>query len=58
MENNPKRNIYYTFSLIFFFYLQKALLLRLGMFSILYLIFFEETISNNANLFIYLSGYC
>jgi hypothetical protein len=59
MENNPKRNIYYTFChIIFFFNLQKVLLLRLGLFSILYLIFFEEKISNNANLFIYFRGYC
>jgi hypothetical protein len=35
MENNPKRNIYYTFChIIFFFYLQRVLLLRLGLFSI------------------------
>jgi hypothetical protein len=33
MENNPKRNIYYTFCHIIFF-LQKVLLLRLGLFSI------------------------
>jgi hypothetical protein len=59
MENNPKRNIYYTFChIIIFFNLQKVLLLRLGLFSILYLIFFEEKISNNANLFIYFRGYC
>jgi hypothetical protein len=44
--------------LFFFFNLQKVLLLRLGLFSILYLIFFEEKISNNANLFIYFRGYC
>jgi hypothetical protein len=58
MENNPKRNIYYTFCHIIFFYLQKVLLLRLGLFSIVYLIFFEEKISNNAILFIYFRGYC
>jgi hypothetical protein len=59
MENNPKRNIYYTFCHIFFFFnLQKVLLLRLGLFSIVYLIFFEEKISNNANLFIYFRTYC
>jgi hypothetical protein len=57
MENNPKRNIYYTFCHIIFF-LQKVLLLRLGLFSIVYLIFFEEKISNNAILFIYFRGYC
>jgi hypothetical protein len=57
MENNPKRNIYYTFCHIFFFNLQKVLLLRLGLF-VQYLIFFEEKISNNANLFIYFRGYC
>jgi hypothetical protein len=34
MENNPKRNIYYTFCQIFFFNLQKVLLLRLALFSI------------------------
>jgi hypothetical protein len=56
MENNPKRNIYYTFC--HFFFLQKVLLLRLGLFSIVYLIFFEEKISNNAILFIYFRGYC
>jgi hypothetical protein len=53
MENNPKRNIYYTFCHIIFFYLQKVLLLRLGLFSIVYLIFFQEKISNNAILFIF-----
>jgi hypothetical protein len=58
MENSPKRNIYYTFCHIIFFYLQKVLLLRLGLFSIVYLIFFEEKISNNAILFIYFRGYC
>jgi hypothetical protein len=31
MENSPKRNIYYTFCHIIFFYLQKVLLLRLGL---------------------------
>jgi hypothetical protein len=34
MENSPKRNIYYTFCYIIFFNLQKVLLLRLGLFSI------------------------
>jgi hypothetical protein len=43
--------------IIFFLNLQKVLLLRLGLFSILYLIFFEEKISNNAILFIYFRGY-
>jgi hypothetical protein len=58
MENNLKRNIYYMFCHIFFLYLQKVLLLRLALFSIVYLIFFEEKISNNAILFIYFRGYC
>jgi hypothetical protein len=60
MENNPKRNMYllHVLSYCFIFYLQKVLLLRLGLFSILYLIFFEEKISNNAILFIYFRGYC
>jgi hypothetical protein len=59
MENNPKRNTYYMFChIIIFFYLQKVLLLHLGLFSIVYLIFFEEKISNNAILFIYFRGYC
>jgi hypothetical protein len=41
MENNPKRNIYYMFrQIIFFLKLQKVLLLRLGLFTIVYLIFF------------------
>jgi hypothetical protein len=35
MENNPKRSIYYTFCHIMFCSaLQKVLLLRLGLFSI------------------------
>jgi hypothetical protein len=42
---------------IIFFNLQKVLLLRLSLVSILYLIFFEEKISNNAILFIYFRGY-
>jgi hypothetical protein len=46
-------------SVILFFVsvLQKVLLLRLGLFSILYLIFFEEKLSNNAILFIYFRGF-
>jgi hypothetical protein len=54
MENNPKRNIYYTFCILLF---KKVLLLRLGLFSMVCLIFFEENISNNAILFIYFRGY-
>jgi hypothetical protein len=34
MENNPKRNIYYTFCQIFFFFNLQKELLRLGLFSI------------------------
>jgi hypothetical protein len=59
MENNPKRNMYLLHVLsYYFFFLQKVLLLRLGLFSIVYLIFFEEKISKNAILFIYFRGYC
>jgi hypothetical protein len=36
---------------------KKVLLLRLGLFSMVCLIFFEENISNNAILFIYFRGY-
>jgi hypothetical protein len=49
-----------TRSVILFFVSvpQKVLLLRLGLFSIVYLIFFEEQLSNNAILFIYFCGNC
>jgi hypothetical protein len=49
-----------TRSVILFFVSvpQKVLLLRLGLFSIVYLIFFEEQLSNNAILFIYFRGNC
>jgi hypothetical protein len=40
--------------LFFVSVLQKVLLLCLGLFSIVYLIFFEEKLSNNAILFTYL----
>jgi hypothetical protein len=57
MGNNPKRNIYYTLSYFVFLNLQKVLLLPLALVSIIFLIFFEEKISNNAILFIYFRGY-
>jgi hypothetical protein len=57
MGNNPKRNIFITRHIIFFLILQKVLLLRLALVSILFLIFFVEKISNNAILFIYFRGY-
>jgi hypothetical protein len=57
MENNPKRNIYYTFCHIFFFKSSEGIVIAFRIVFHSILDFFRRKISNNAILFIYFRGY-